>query len=157
MLLGYDVDIRGADGDAQCVADGIRWAVSESVHVISMSFTARKDYVCIRQAVERALNSGCFLVAAAGNEPGGPFSGSTVRFPARYDSVIAVGSVALTSDDPSVPLKDRVQVSGLSGFLTKLTPIDVPQWPHLMRPFSSAGVLALVLAPRTLLFSWMTA
>lgn len=108
--------IRGADGDAQRVADGIRWAINEGVQVISMSFTARKDYACIRQAVERALRAGCFLVAAAGNEPGGPFSGSTIRFPAKYDGVIAVGSVALTSDDPSVPLKDRVQVSGLSTY-----------------------------------------
>jgi len=38
------------------------------------------------------------------------------RYPARYEGVIAVGSVALVSDDPNVPLKDRVRVSGLSAF-----------------------------------------
>ena len=108
--------IRGTDTDAQSVADGIRWMADEGVQVFSMSFTARQDHACIREAVREALDGGCFLVAAAGNEPGGPFTGSTVRYPARYEGVIAVGSVALTSDDPSIPLKERVRVSGLSAF-----------------------------------------
>ncbi|MCX5647493.1 MAG: S8 family peptidase [Planctomycetota bacterium] len=106
--------IRGDESDAKSVAAGIRWMVDEGVRVINMSFAAEKSYPPIRQAVTKALNAGCYLVAAAGNEPGGPFTGSTVRYPARYDGVIAVGSVALVSNDPSLPLGDRINVSGLS-------------------------------------------
>lgn len=108
--------IRGADGDARSVADGIRWMIDEGVQVLSMSFTAGQDYTVLREAVAEALAAGCYLVAAAGNEPGGPFAGQTVRYPAKYDGVIAVGSVALASDDPALPLKDRVNLSGLSAY-----------------------------------------
>jgi subtilisin family serine protease len=67
---------------------GLQWCVDKGMDVANMSLgatSAPPDYVF--DACDAADKSGLLLVAAAGNESGGP-----VIFPAAYDSVIAVSA-----------------------------------------------------------------
>jgi subtilisin len=62
-------------------------------NVISMSFSfngswPRSDFADLENACQRAYNSGRLLFAASGND-----NRSVIDYPAKYDSVVAVGAV----------------------------------------------------------------
>lgn len=75
------------------------WDAVDVYHcdIINMSWGTSTDYKTLHEALQYAYESGCILVAAAGNvsyvEPQG-----TLSYPAAYDEVIGVGSVAPTMD-----------------------------------------------------------
>jgi len=69
---------------------GIEWAVENHMQVISMSLGGTTDSQALRRAVDLAYSKGLLIVAAAGNAAEGS---DAVLYPARYDSVIAVGAV----------------------------------------------------------------
>ena len=69
--------VRGLD---QAVADGCR--------IIDMSLGARASSPTLRDSVNRALEQGCVLVAAVGND-----YNASLNYPAAYNGVIGVGSV----------------------------------------------------------------
>ena len=73
-------------GTEDWIIAGIEWAVSNGVDVINMSLTG-PDRQGLREACERARSAGVLLVAAGGNSLAG---GGPVKYPAAYDSVIAV-------------------------------------------------------------------
>jgi len=73
------------------VIAGIEWAVDNDMDVIIMSSGTEKDSKSFRDACRNAYDAGVLLVAAAGNTYGG-----NGKYPARYDSVIAV-----TATDPN--------------------------------------------------------
>lgn len=64
----------------------IDWAVSNGMHIVSMSLGSDTDSYSLRMACDSAYEAGLLLVAAAGN------NATTISYPARYDSVIAVGA-----------------------------------------------------------------
>jgi len=70
-------------------AAAINWAVEQGIRVISMSISWNYSTEDLRTACDNAYyrTDGALLIAAAGN------SNSSVEYPARYDSVIAVGAV----------------------------------------------------------------
>lgn len=67
---------------------GIYWAVSKGVHIISMSLGATTDNIYLKEACDYAYSQGVLLIAASGNE-----NDCEVRYPAKYDSVVAVGAI----------------------------------------------------------------
>lgn len=71
------------------VADGIMYATDHGAKVINMSLGSTVGMVTLQNAVNYAVARGVTLVAAAGNDFGGP-----VRFPAAYANVIAVAATA---------------------------------------------------------------
>ena len=71
---------------------GIEWAVENKMDLISMSLGLSTDSQALAIACANAYEAGVLLIAAAGNNYGGE-----VVYPARYNSVIAVG--ALDQDD----------------------------------------------------------
>lgn len=76
----------GSSPQASFVAKGLNWARINGARVVSMSFgTIQTNDV--NTAISNALNSGCVLVAAAGN------SNTAVGYPANVDGVIAVGAI----------------------------------------------------------------
>jgi minor extracellular protease Epr len=77
------------------VVAGIDWAIDNDMHIISLSIGTNYDYQTLREACERANAAGIILVAAAGNDYSYRRRGEldTVDYPAKYDSVIAVGAI----------------------------------------------------------------
>ncbi|MEA3321822.1 MAG: S8 family peptidase [Bacillota bacterium] len=98
--VSYDVDLyavkvlsSGGSGTLAGIAQGIEWAIDNNMDVINMSLGGSTGSSTLKQASDNAYNSGIVVVAAAGNS--GSFFGlvNTIGYPARYDSVIAVGAV----------------------------------------------------------------
>lgn len=79
---------RNGSGFLSDIIEGIDWAIERNIQVINMSLGARVDIQSFHDAVIRANNAGITVVAAAGNDFGGP-----VNFPAAYPEVIAVSAI----------------------------------------------------------------
>ena len=84
-----DVKVAENDGtsNAQKVTQGIIWAVDHGAKIINVSIVINKTYPLLEFAVDYAWNSGCIIVAAAGNN----FSSAPV-YPAAYPHVISVAA-----------------------------------------------------------------
>jgi hypothetical protein len=76
------------------VIAGIQWAITNQMQIISMSLGSDTDVDALHDACDAAYIAGVLVVAAAGNDylRHGRAEFDTVDYPARYDSVIAVGA-----------------------------------------------------------------
>ncbi len=72
----------------------IEWAVQNGMQIVNMSLSADVHVQALKDECDVASAAGVLLVAAAGND------GSTVDYPAAYDSVIAVSA---TDSSDSIP------------------------------------------------------
>jgi subtilisin family serine protease len=81
---------RFGSGSISDVIAGIEWCVDEHVQIISMSLGSSTGSVAWKNALNAAYSDGVLIVAAAGNSGNCEGTGNNVRYPARYDSVIAV-------------------------------------------------------------------
>lgn len=88
------LDRRGR-GFVSNVLAGIDWAIDHNMQIISMSLGGPRSFA-LCQASKRAYEAGLLLVAAAGNYGNVRPDLSTVSWPARCDTVIAVSA---TEDD----------------------------------------------------------
>jgi subtilisin family serine protease len=86
-LLAAKVLNRQGSGYLSDVMAGVDYCVQNGAKVVSMSLGSNSDVQALHDAVDAAYASGVLLVAAAGNDYGGP-----VSYPAAYDSVIAVSA-----------------------------------------------------------------
>gem|GEM_PF-1660899 len=77
------MDMSFSTGDA---TEAIYYAIARGADIINLSFSADDFSYAIYSAIIAAVNSGCIVVAAAGND------GSDVNFPASMSQVISVGS-----------------------------------------------------------------
>lgn len=91
----YSVKVldRNGNGTYSDIIAGIQWAINNNMDIINMSLGGSTGSTALQNACNAAYNAGILLVAAAGNS--GTASGSTecINYPARYSSVIAVGSI----------------------------------------------------------------
>jgi subtilisin family serine protease len=95
LYAGKVLDRRG-NGQWPYLIAAIEWAVSIPVDVISMSLSGGYSQGA-KDACDAAMAAGVVLVAAAGNSnPAG-----SVRYPAAFDSVIAVGATDSSDDRAS--------------------------------------------------------
>lgn len=80
-----NAQIFGARGTATAAvaAAAVAWLADQGAAVVNLSFGLRDDRALLRSACERALQSGCALIAAA------PARGAPV-FPSSYPGVIRV-------------------------------------------------------------------
>jgi len=69
------------------IAQGILYAIEQGADVINMSLGLYRDSTLLKEAVQKAIEKGVTIVAAAGNETTDMYS-----FPASYEGVIGVGS-----------------------------------------------------------------
>lgn len=84
---GYESDVVAA----------IEWCINHSVEIISMSLGANTYLPSLHEACDEAYNHNILLFAAAGNDG---YSGSvedTVDYPAKFESVIAVGATDISN------------------------------------------------------------
>lgn len=86
------LDGSGSGAYSNIIA-GIQWAINNDMDIINMSLGGSTGSTALQNACNAAYNAGILVVAAAGNE--GIASGSTecISYPARYSSVMAVGSI----------------------------------------------------------------
>lgn len=95
-LLPVKVLNNKASGDYGKIAQGIRWATDQGVHVISMSLAGSNSSNTLRSALDYANSRGVVVVAAAGN------NGNKRRmYPAGYTSVVSVAAVDRRRRRPS--------------------------------------------------------
>ncbi|MFB5662705.1 S8 family serine peptidase [Alteribacillus sp. HJP-4] len=81
------------NGSLSRVISGLEWAIEQDVDVINMSFGTLTDSSTMKAMLDEAYDEGVIVAAAAGNRGEAPEDSNRVEFPARYDSVVAVGAV----------------------------------------------------------------
>jgi len=86
------VKFLGADGSGATDAAirAIDYAVARGANILSMSWGGGGRSELLNEAIQRAVQRGVLVVAAAGNDAS--FNDSTPSFPASYPGVIAVAS-----------------------------------------------------------------
>ncbi|WP_117363756.1 S8 family serine peptidase [Natrarchaeobaculum sulfurireducens] len=88
-----------SSGSLADIADAIQWSADQGADVINLSLGSRSHWQTLANACRYAVDQGSLPVAAAGNE------GSTVSYPAAYDSVLAVS--AIDSNDRLASFSNR--------------------------------------------------
>ena len=81
------------EGNVSELIAGIDWSIDHNMNIIVMSLGSNTPSESLRLACDRAYKAGLLLVAAAGNDGSITGNEDTVDYPARYDSVIAVGAI----------------------------------------------------------------
>jgi subtilisin family serine protease len=87
QILPVRVLDASGDGNYSNLSAGIIWSVDHGAQIINLSLGGTLPNDTLKIAVDYAINHGVMLIAAAGNDASG-----NLRYPARYPSVIAVGS-----------------------------------------------------------------
>jgi len=85
------------------LAQGIRWAITQNVDIISISKGDPFGDKTLATAVEEAAAKGILVVASSGNKVPG-FPSDHIYYPARYPAVLSVGGI----DQGRVPLQDSI-------------------------------------------------
>lgn len=80
-------------GNLSDVLAGIEWAIENNLDIINLSLTSEQGSSILERVLDKAYNRGILIVAASGNSQTTLPATTDVLYPARYQSVIAVGSV----------------------------------------------------------------
>ncbi|MFC6014945.1 type VII secretion-associated serine protease mycosin [Plantactinospora solaniradicis] len=100
-------DEKGSGGSADDLAEGIEWATSKGVDVISISSNAGGT-ARLRAAVEAAIEANIIVVAGVGNRP----RSFLVGFPAGFPGVLAVGATDRKGEHAEISVTgDRVAIT----------------------------------------------
>ncbi|RSK26415.1 hypothetical protein EJF36_05825 [Bacillus sp. HMF5848] len=85
----YPVKVLDKDkkGKVSFLIKGIEWAIENEMDIVSISLTTSQNSEKLQDAIQKAAAAGIVLVAAVGNH------GDTVKYPAAYEEVVAVGAV----------------------------------------------------------------
>lgn len=92
----YGLKVLGSNGSGSFsnIIAALDWAINNNMQVLNLSLGSSGDPgTTVRQAFDNAYAKGLVIVASAGNAGSGT---DTVGYPAKYDSVIAVGSTTST-------------------------------------------------------------
>ncbi len=91
------LDSSGSGNDSDMIA-AMEWAVTNGMDVVNLSLGTPTDPgTTVQAAFDNAAAAGVLIVAAAGNSDFFGIIGNTVEWPARYESVIAVGATDSTN------------------------------------------------------------
>ncbi|MBT2689206.1 S8 family serine peptidase [Bacillus sp. ISL-47] len=86
------LDSKG-EGNISDIIAAIDWAMERKMDIINLSVTSPQGSYLLSQTLQKAYNQDIIIVAASGNSLT-PLTGSQdVLFPARYPTVIGVGSI----------------------------------------------------------------
>lgn len=81
------LDQNGVGSYSQ-VIEALEWAIDNDINIVNMSFGGKTYSLALAEAVALAEEKGILLFAAAGND-----SSTEIAYPAKFNSVVAVGSV----------------------------------------------------------------
>ncbi|MEH1014076.1 type VII secretion-associated serine protease mycosin [Micromonospora sp. CPCC 206060] len=102
ILPVYALPPGDIHGDADKIAEGIRWAIRNKATIINIS-TGGGSTQKLARAIAEAISAEVVVIAAAGNAPG-DFG---VTFPAALDGVVAVGAIDRSSNRSAVSATGR--------------------------------------------------
>jgi subtilisin len=99
---------NAGSGTTASVLAGMNWAIANRCAVISMSLGGRSPVQAAYTAAgNAALNNGCLIIAAAGNESGAPTGA-----PANSPSIMSVASLDRTLTPSAFSSAGKVEISG---------------------------------------------
>lgn len=81
----------------------IDWCIEQNIDIINISFGYQTESVELKSAIDRAVDEGIVIVAAAGNT-----YGFGVDYPARYDSVISISAVNKELKRPTSAARGKI-------------------------------------------------
>ena len=162
MARGIDLHVAKAiastgSGSSDDITDAIDWCVDRDVDIISLSLGGAQsiDLIIIETddleaAVDRALDAGIFVVAAAGND-GGPDDDGDVASPGSVEGVICVGAINVDGE-----IWGNSSVGDNTGFrLGQLLPRGNPdKKPELVAPGEKLPVLNAQIGGTTAKYAW---
>lgn len=92
----YAIKVLDSNGSGSYsnVISGIEWCINNGMQIMSASLGGGSFSQALKDACDSAWNAGLVFCAAAGNSGGTgcPATGGNVGYPAKYDSVIAIGA-----------------------------------------------------------------
>jgi subtilisin family serine protease len=88
-ILPVKVLSDAGSGSSDGIAAGIYYAIDSGADVISMSLGSSQPSTVINKAIDKAIDAGVIVIAAAGNDG----CEGCVGFPGGYDPVIGVGAL----------------------------------------------------------------
>ncbi|WP_233269358.1 S8 family peptidase [Alteribacillus sp. YIM 98480] len=90
----YAVKVLGSDGsgDFSSIEQGLEWSIDNNIDIVNMSLGGTIGSQTLKEASSNANEAGITVIAAAGNS-GSLLFLNTISYPAKYDSVLAVGAV----------------------------------------------------------------
>lgn len=80
-------------GNISDVIAGINWAIDHDLDIINLSFTSPTGTSLLESTLQTAYDKGILIIAASGNTLNPSTYITDVLYPARYNTVLAVGSV----------------------------------------------------------------
>eukprot|EP00762_Andalucia_godoyi_P004848 ANDGO_07215.mRNA.1 Minor extracellular protease Epr len=89
LLIAQTLDRHG-EGPLHATAKAIDWCVKGNAKIINLSLGASEYNHALTKAINRAVNKGVIIVAAASNDGNGLHN--AVSYPARLGNVLSVGS-----------------------------------------------------------------
>lgn len=75
-------------GDLSALVEALRWCMKQEIDVVNISAGFSLNHPALKKTVREVAARGIVMVAAAGNNFGG-----SADYPARYDEVLAIGSL----------------------------------------------------------------
>ena len=144
----------GTDTDISAAVD---WCIDSGVDIISLSLGGGQgiDLIFIETdeleaAVNRAIDQGIFVVAAAGNDGGSDDDGD-VASPGSEDDVICVGAI---DTDGSIWSNSSVGSNGLQIFPFRPPRSDPDMKPELVAPGEKLAILHAQIDGANSLYAW---
>lgn len=125
----------GSISDVIAAVDAVWNGGDPTADIVNMSLGWSSGSSTFQQAMDRAYASGIALFAAAGNGGNCGGNGNSVSYPARYESVIAVGAVDSSNQRPcwsSTGAEVELAAPGVSVFST--WPADLASSPRDPQP-----------------------
>ncbi|MDF0726041.1 S8 family serine peptidase [Cytobacillus sp. S13-E01] len=103
-------------GTTSSIMAGIEWAIENKMDIINLSLTTPELDPAMEVLIDEAYNKGILIVGSAGNNGKTLGNTDTIEYPAKFDSVIAVGSIN--------SLKNRSATSATGASLEIVAPGD---------------------------------
>lgn len=89
---------QNRQGPIENIVNGIYWAIENHMDIIHLSWSTSEYHEGLEQAVKQAYDAGILLVGSAGNLGTANGVGQTVRYPAKFEQVIAVAAIDQTGN-----------------------------------------------------------
>lgn len=100
-LYAIKVLDKYGSGHHSQIINGIEWAVQNNLDIVNLSLSSEEGSKSLKLAVDEAYKKGVHIVAASGNHLSNTFSeDQEVMYPAKYESVIAVGAIDQSNKHP---------------------------------------------------------